>query len=144
MADKSKAFWWVPIVVALIGAAGHFGPTIVHSWDKEKEEPTPPLDGIWNLEMDTSFRIVWEMKMSQEGDNIYAKGTKTSVLGKPATQGERNTTLELHGTINGNKVAGYYTETQTRRESSGKFTFELSEDRIRLSGNMAFMSPERF
>ncbi len=33
-------------------------------------------------------------------------------------------------------MTGYYTEIQPTRESGGEFTFELLEDRMRLSGNM--------
>ena len=116
---------------------------VVVAVEEDEGKAEVEIDGIWEIEAGGRYDIVWEMKMSQEGDNIYAKGTKTSVLGKPATQGERNTILEFNGTIDKNTVTGSFTETQPTRKNSGKFTFEVSEDRMTLSGKMGPPSSKR-
>jgi hypothetical protein len=105
-----------------------------------KPEPTAFPEGVWRCTGKAALEIEWGMTFTRHGDELRASGAKTMVEGKPATKGERQTTLELRGRLVGTDWKGRYMET-SKKVSEGDFEIRFSEDLRSFDGQI--FTPER-
>ncbi|WAC20365.1 toll/interleukin-1 receptor domain-containing protein [Luteolibacter sp. SL250] len=103
-------------------------------------EPVAFPEGVWRCTGKAAFEIEWGMTFTRHGDELRVSGAKALVGGKPATRGERQTTLELRGRLDGTSWEGRYVET-SKKVSEGDFQIRFSEDLRSFDGKI--FTPDR-
>lgn len=92
-------------------------------------------EGEWRCKGKAAYEIEWGMRFTRDGEQLLASGAKTMVDGKPATKGERQTTLELRGRLNGTDWEGRYIEA-SKKTTAGDFKIRFSDDMKSFSGQI--------
>lgn len=104
--------------------------------------PKYDLSGRWTIEnaverstyspylnVRTSFTVAF----TQNGNELTGVGEKTAISGH-AVAGHDHTPLKIHGTLDGGKIHATFTEEGIKRETSGVFDWEISDQGSRWVG----------
>jgi|SRR5579864_646554 len=136
-----KKPYWYKAGAALVALVTVVSGAIVIK-DYFDHRPKYELSGRWTIEntverstyspylnMRTSFTVAF----TQNGNEFTGVGEKTAIAGHPVT-GHDHTPLKIHGTLDGGRIHATFTEEGIKRETSGVFDWEVSNQGSRWVG----------